>query len=354
MNVRAVLIACLLATPVAAQTLEDQTGRQVQIPDHVQRVVTLPIPLASMLMAIDGGPQRLAGMHPGSRADFDYGLLGHIYPQARQTPDDMVGEGFVPNVEALASGEADLVVQWGDRSESIVKPISALGIPVITVRYGDSMLAAGWLRLLGSALGKAERGDALASWFEQRMAQIARRGAAIPLAERPRALYLYRAQAGLQVSGKGSSMDGDIVRAGGVNVAADVPGFATVNAEQLLAWDPEVILLNNFEPELNPDVIYQDPRLASLSAVRNKRVYQYPHGGFRWDPPSQETPLAVDWLFSVLHPAKAEPGLRQRVQDTYQRLYQYSLSDEELDQLLKLKTNGASADYLRLFSEDGA
>lgn len=354
MTIRSVLIACLLATPVAAQTLEDQTGRQVPIPDHVQRVVTLPIPLASMLMAIDGGPQRLAGMHPGSRADFDYGLLGHIYPQARQTPDDMVGEGFVPNVEALASGEADLVVQWGDRSESIVKPITALGIPVITVRYGDSLLAAGWLRLLGAALGKAERGEALAHWFEQRMAQITQRSAELALAERPRALYLYRAQAGLQVSGKGSSMDGDIVRAGGVNVAADVPGFATVNAEQLLAWDPQVILLNNFEPELNPDVIYQDPRLSSLSAVRNKRVYQYPHGGFRWDPPSQETPLAVDWLFSVLHPAYAEPGLRQRVREAYERLYQYSLSNEELDQLLKLKTNGASADYLRLFSEDGA
>lgn len=344
------LLACVLAMPLSARTLIDQTARTVEVADHVQRVATLPIPLASMLMAIDGGSQRLAGMHPGSRADFDYGLLGHIYPQARQTPDDMVGDGFVPNVEALANGQPDLVVQWGDRGNAIVDPIAGLGIPVLTLRYGDSSLAAGWLRLLGAALGKAERGEALAGWFEQRLQQIADRAHALALDKAPRTLYLYRAQAGLQVAGKGSSMDGDIRLAGGRNVAAEVPGFAVVSPEQLLVWDPQVILLNNFEPSLSPSDIYQDPRLAGLSAVRNKRVYQFPHGGFRWDPPSQETPLAVDWLFNVLHPAEADPNLRQRVRDAYQFLYGYTLSADEMDQLLKLDRNSGSADYLRLFS----
>jgi iron complex transport system substrate-binding protein len=352
MKAFALLLGTLLVAPaLAGQTLVDQSGRTVQVPDQVQRVVTIPIPLASMLMAIDGGPQRLAGMHPGSRADFDYGLLGHIYPAARKTPADMVGEGFVPNVEALANGQPDLVLQWGDRSASIVDPIAALGLPVLTLHYGDSALAASWLRLLGQAIGKAPRAEQLAQWFEGRMQQIGQQAEALPATAAPRVLYLYRAQAGLQVSGKGSSMDGDIRLAGGRNVAQEIPGFAAVSPEQLLAWDPEVILLNNFEPSLSPADIYQDARLANLSAVRNQRVYQYPHGGFRWDPPSHESPLAVDWLFSVLHPEAAQPNMRQRIRDAYQLLYAYALSDAELDQLLKVKANAGSRDYLRLFAE---
>lgn len=345
------ILACLLSAPLAARTLQDQTGRTVQVPENVQRVATLPIPLASMLMAIDGGSQRLVGMHPGSHADFEHGLLANIFPQATQTPSDMVGEGFVPNVEALANGHPDLVLQWGDRGSAIVDPIATLGIPVLTLRYGASELAAGWLRLLGTALGKAQRGEELASWFEQRVQQIAARAQALPAQSAPRTLYLYRAQAGLQVSGKGTSMDGDIRLAGGHNVAAQIPGFAVVSPEQLMAWDPQVILLNNFEPGLSPADIYQDPRLAELSAVRHKRVYQFPHGGFRWDPPSQETPLAIDWLFSVLHPQSAEPHLRERIRSAYRFIYGYSVSNAELDQLLKLSSNAASADYQQLFAE---
>lgn len=351
MKACAAILACLLASPVLATTLVDQTGRRVEVGEQVTRVATLPIPLASMLMAIDGGAQRLVGMHPVSRDDLEHGLLGHLYPAAARTPTDGVGEGFVPNVEALASSHPDLVVQWGDRSAAIVDPIAALGIPVLTLRYGESRLAAGWLRLLGAALGKAERGEMLARWFEQRLDQIAQQAQRVTDAPAPRVLYLYRARAGLQVSGKGTSMDGDIRLVGGSNVAAEVPGFATVSPEQLLAWDPQVLLLNNFEPGLSPADIYQDPRLASLSAVRERRVYVYPHGGFRWDPPSQETPLALDWLFSLLHPAAAEPGLRQRVRDAYLRLYDYPLNDQELDQMLKLTSNGQSADYLQLFAE---
>ncbi len=346
------LLGLCVGAPALAAEVVDQSGRQVRLPERIEHLVAIPIPLASMIMAVDGGPARLAGMNSASRADFQFGLLGRMYPAARQVPSQVAGEGFVPNVEALAATGADLVFQWGDRGEDIIRPISALGIPVITLHYGDSALAAGWLRLVGAALGKPERGEALAGWFEQRSQQIAEQVAAVPGSERPRVLYLQRSRSGLIAAGGGTSMDGDIRLAGGHNVAAGVPGFAPVDVEQLLVWDPQVILLNNFEPGLIPAELLRDSRLAGLAAVRGKRVYSYPHGGFRWDPPSQETPLALDWLASLFHPEHAKPGLRQRIAEAYQLLYGYSMSAADIDDLLKLAGNGDSAHYRELFAAE--
>ncbi len=343
------LALALCAPPVAAGTLTDQTGKTVAVPEQVRRIVVIPIPLASMVMSIDGGVDRLSGINGAARSDIEDGLLGRIFPAAAKVPSQVAGENFVPNSEALAAARPDLVIQWGDRGEAIVEPIRSLGLPVLTLRYGDSLLAAEWLRLTGAALGRAERGAALAGWFEQRVAEIERQAAAVPENQRPKVLYLMRARSALQVAGKGTSMDGDLRRAGGRNPAAALPGFAQVGVEQILAWNPDVILLNNFEPGLTPETLFQDSRFKGVKAVAERRVYQYPRGGFRWDPPSQETPLAVDWIFSVLHPSLGEPGLRQRIVATYQKLYGYAVSQADLDQVLRLKENGSSAGYLKQF-----
>lgn len=346
----ALLAGALLAGQVQAVEVVDQLGRRVRIPDQVQRLVSIPIPLASMVMAVDGGAQRLVGMNTVSQADFQYGLLARLYPDAANIPSDMAGEGFVPNAEAIAASAPDIVFQWGDRGEGIIQPIARLGIPVVALRYGDSSLAADWLRLVGAALGKPQRGETLATWFENGRGQVVRQAAGLSAADRPRTLYLYRTRSGLQAGGKGTSMDSDIRLVGGDNVAATLPGFAPVDVEQLLRWDPQVILLNNFEPGLSPRELFDDPRLQDLSAVRERRIYRYPHGGFLWDPPSQETPLALDWLFGLLHPEKAVAGFRQRVADAYRLLYGYGLSDADFAHLLQMDANADSAYYRQLFA----
>ena len=77
----------------------------------------------------------------------------------------------------------------------------------------------------------------------------------------------------------------------GQNVASDMGMFVEVGVEQIIAWDPEVILLNGFEAKLSPHDVYNNELLADVSAVKNRRVYKMPLGGYRWDPPNQESPL---------------------------------------------------------------
>ncbi|MDR1661086.1 MAG: ABC transporter substrate-binding protein [Azoarcus sp.] len=335
----------------AAGILRDQNGRDVMCPERVERLATLTIPTASMAIALDQGPGRLIGMHPSSRPDFVDGLIGRLFPEAKNIRVDMTGEGFMPNVEALLSARPDLVIQWGDRGDAIIAPILGVGLPVLSLRYEESELAAGWIELMGRCIsGREARGEALAKDFLAVRDEIAKIAAAIPEKKRLRVVYLYRAQGNaFQVAGNRTGMDSDIRLAGGINVAAGVPGFAAVGAEQLLAWAPDIVLLNNFEKNARPALIFDNALLAALPAVKEKRVYLYPRGGFRWDPPSHETPLAWRWLLALLHPETRLPSLREKMIDSYRVFYGRTVTADDLDHVLRMRENGESRHYREKF-----
>ncbi|MDR2507571.1 MAG: ABC transporter substrate-binding protein [Candidatus Accumulibacter sp.] len=342
-----VAVLGLQAAPSSANQVETPS------PGRPGRVVTLVIPAASMVIALDRGPERLIGIHPASRPEITDGILGCFFPAAKQIRADMTGEGFAPNVEALLASRPDLVVQWGDRGRAIVDPIVRAGLPVLTLHSdGGGELAAGWLRLLGRGLVDREaRGEALAERFLAARDAIVKTVAEIPESLRPKAVYLYRRQGNVfQVAGKKTTVDSDIRLAGGVNPASHLPGYAQVSVEQLLAWAPDIVLLGNFDKDLRPASLFGDPVFASLPAVREKRVYLYPRGGFRWDPPSHETPLAWRWLLTLFHPDRPSASLRAEMTESYRRLYNRAPTDMEINTILRMIDNNESLYYHRKFS----
>lgn len=347
----ALLFALCTGAVMAGTVVTDQNGRRVNIPQRVDRIVTLVIPGAAMATAVDLGSHRLAGIHPAARREIVDGVLGRMMPETKKIPANMAGDGFVPNVEAILAARPDIVIQWGDKGDAIVDPIAALGVPVMTLRYGNSELAAEWLQLMGMALtGRETRGVQLASHFLSVREEVAQAAAFVPEGSRPKVLYLYRAHGNaFQVAGRKTSMDSDIRLAGGINVAGDLPGFAQISIEQLLAWSPDVILLNNFEKGMRPTVIFGNRLLASLSAARERRVYLYPLGGFRWDPPSHESPLAWRWLLTIFHPEMKTTSLRKEIMGSYRMLYGFTPDSGDIDQILRMADNGESRHYQKKF-----
>ena len=128
---------------------------------------------------------------------------------------------------------------------------------------------------------------------------------------------------------------------------ADSP---TINVEQILIWDPDVIVLTNFEHDLTPETLYKNPMLSQLSAVRNKRVYKVPAGGYYWDPPSQDSPLYWIWLAKLMYPQTVQFDMRHEIRSAYQMLYGFDISDSQIDQVLHVDTNQHSLNYLSTFA----
>jgi iron complex transport system substrate-binding protein len=339
----------LVATAAQAEerTLIDQYDREVTFHAPVERLATVPIPAAAMSVAVAGNSDALVAMHGLSKTAIVNGILGEFFPETRDIPSDIVGDGFMPNVEELLSVDPQLVLQWGTRGDDIIAPIANAGLPVVTLRYGTEEDAAQWLGMMGQILGREDRSDAILAWRSDALESMRTATAEISDEERPRTLYFLRYLSSLRVAGTGTYNDFTIDLAGGANVAGELNRFNDVSPEQILAWDPEVILLNGFEDDLSPDDVYGNPVFADVSAVRNRRVYQLPLGGYRWDPPNQESPLTWAWVASLLHPEGFDTDIRAEIQDRYQLLYGQVPNDDQIDGILRIARNGESAHYDR-------
>ncbi|GLQ10664.1 ABC transporter substrate-binding protein [Devosia yakushimensis] len=346
-------IACVLAMspaviPVFAEDIvvTDHENRQVVLTAPAERVVTIPMPMASGVIALSGGADTLVGLNPLSLTAIREGILGKIFPDALNISDAVTGTDFVPNVEALAEVNPDLVIQWGGRGPEIVDPLVNAGLTTLLIKYGTEELTREYMTMVATAIGKPERIDALVAWRDRVQQEIAAKTAGIAEADRPSVLYLGRSLSDITAAGnKGQYSSWYIELAGGKNAAAELDGSVSINREQIAQWDPEVILLNSFEPELDVSWVYDDPILSLTKAAQNRRVYKMPLGGYRWDPPSQESPLTWMWLAELLHPDLFNYDLRAEMTAAYKTLYNYELTDEDIDGIIWTAQQGTGLGY---------
>lgn len=344
-----VLQAQVPAAPTSI-TVVDQRGVEVRLPRAAQRVVTIPVPMASVVMALDGASRRVVGMHPASMQSIADGFLRKVYPEALAIPADITRGGmFTPNLEAVLLLKPDAVVTWSEPLEA-VHAMERAGLTVVTLRNDPSNLAQhfGNLEKLGKVLGREERVASVRADIERKYGMVQQ--AMAGLAVKPRTVYLQQAKAALRASGTHTFQDFWIQQAGGHNVAGMLEGHQQqTTLEQLIAWDPEIIFLGTFDTATPAD-IYANPALGNVSAVRNKRVYKVPHGGYRWDPGSHESGLMLLWAASVIHPERLKPDLRREMRATYEALYRYKLSDAEIADILQLRANAVAPGYAARFA----
>jgi iron complex transport system substrate-binding protein len=321
----------------------DQNGRTVTLARPATRVVTIPKPAPAMFVAVDGASARLVGMHPQSKTALLEGILGRFFPEMKSIPTDIVGDGFLPNVEEMLRVDPEIIFQWG-MNEEMFRPLESAGLTVAALQYdGAQDLTGGWLTMMGEAIGKSEKVGRLIEWREGVRHEIEDRVARIAPEERPRVLYFYSYLTQYQVQELYN-----MVLLGAVNPAREGDfdwRSKTVNAEQIIAWDPEIILLNGFEEDLSPEDVYREPVFAELSAVKSRRVYKFPLGGYRWDPESHESPFAWMWLSMILYPDQFDWPLRSILAEKYQDIYEHGLSEDDIDGVLRMSINGTAAHY---------
>ena len=288
------------------------------------------MPLAPLLLTLQLDDPKLVAMHPESRTAIEAGALRWLFPESRTLPTDIVGRGFMPNVEALLTLGPELVVQWGGRGDDLLDPLERAGLRTAAVLYrGREDDITGWLELLGTLTGSTTRAQELLE-LRQAVRHTVETAVASISAPPPRVLYLFRATGGLQAGGQDSYMHYAIELAGGINVAASMGSTRPVSVEQVLVWNPDIILLNSFEAGLTPARIYQDPLLSLTPAARLRAVHTMPIGGYRWDPPSHESPLAWLWLTQRFWNKQVPIDYRNEARAAAEVIYGDRLSEKAL------------------------
>ncbi|MET3811288.1 ABC transporter substrate-binding protein [Arthrobacter sp. UYEF3] len=333
-------------TASANISVTDQRGKTVTFAKPVTSVVTIPMPAASLLVAVDGGADHLRAMHNASWVAMRDGVMGSMFPRALELPHDVATQDFTPNVESVRALNPDVVIQWSD--SQLVEPLENAGLTVLGLKNtGKQEDVDAWVAMFAAMLGKPERATEIKAHSDKEFAEVKSLAAGRSSAG-PSILYFNRFTGGLKAAAANTYNDTYIKLVGGTNPATGkdpLPGVGMVglDVEQVLRWDPEIILLGNFDQAV-PQDIYSDPVWRNISAVRSRRVYKVPLGGYRWDPPGQESPLMWHWLSDIAFPA-ARSGLRGKVNDYFRFLYNHEPTAEELGKILWTSANSGSADY---------
>ncbi len=316
----------------AGRTFVDSAGRSVQLPEHIGRVVAAGPPASILLYAV--AHDKMAGwVREPSAEEKEY-----LAPPQRDLPalGRLTGKGGTANLETILALKPDLILDVGTVDPTYASLADRIqeqtGIPYVLID-GSFSQTSRTLRDVGALLDEVERGEELALYADDTLKRLEATLAGIPASERPR-VYYGRGPKGLETGLAGSINTELLAEMGAINVAeAAGMGLANVSLEQVLAWDPDVILA--LDPAFRASVL-SDESWAGVSAVRHGRVYQTPTLPFGWFdlPPGINRLIGVPWLTSVLYPDRASGDLRETIRSFYSLFYRVDLSDAQLDTLL--------------------
>jgi iron complex transport system substrate-binding protein len=320
------------------RTVTDAAGRQVEIPARISRVLAAGPPASILLYTL--APEKMIGwVRTPSPTE-----KGYLQERVRELPEygRLTGRGGTANLENVLKFQPDLIIDSGSTGGTYVSLANNVQeqtkIPYLLLDGRLEKTPENY-RLLGEWLDARDRAEQLANYAEETLSGLRRRIASIPESDRPR-VYYGRGINGLE-SGLAGSINLEVLeRVGAVNVAAaaGTGSLSKISIEQVLAWNPDVILV--LEPAFYASV-RTDPLWSSVKAVRENRIYMAPNLPYGWfdAPPGVNRLIGVRWLMSILYPKQFPEDLRTTTREFYRLFYQVNLTDAQLDTLLTPATS---------------
>ena len=319
-----------LAMPHVARaaTVIDGAGRTVTVPARTERVFPAGPPAAIKHYTLQ--PRSLLGWPRANRGSE----LVYLDPEVGTRPElgRLTGRGNTTNLEVLLQLKPDLILDVGSVARTFVETADRVqaqtGIPYALLD-GRFKKIAGSYRLHGLLTGEQARAEELARYCEDVVRTCQSRIATVPADKRPR-VYYARGPRGLD-TGLGGSINVETIEfMGAVNVAGQTRGgLATVSVEQVLIWDPGVIITIDQDFAAN---VRRDPSWAAVKAVRDGRVHLSPKMPFGWVdfPPSVNRIPGLWWLGKLLYPTLFPEDLTAVTREFYTRFYHRAPTDPQI------------------------
>ena len=349
----------------ANRTVTDMRGVSVRLPKQPQRVISVSDGLIESVMAHLGVIDRLVALGSSCvQRDFTYDIPGKagtftysggmnpirlLYPKTADLP--LVAKSGTPlQLEQILALAPDLVILRegcctltsldDPKNKQALSTLEASGIPVFVLK-GTSMFDPPDLdkldqeiRLLGQIFSYEEKAEQLILYLNTSIRFIQNRTSSLHPAVKPRLLLLGLSPTAREGGSAGVTKGKDtiegyfieqLVRA--TNAYQGPGGRSTslmLSDEQILALDPDVIVLPTASGYHPPEEIYEAPyytKLQRLRAVQNKKVVALP-----WTPCNcskrLEYPIEVIMIAKSAYPdAFAEISIHEWVLDFYQKIY---------------------------------
>lgn len=265
-------------------TILDSVHRAVTLKMPVKRVVSTCMYSDRIILALDGF-DRLVGAESGGSGSVDnlhscvdemeFAYGGQMI-DITKTSNVMSGPPEIA-VEVVASLEPDVIFTSSEAPDELEDQTGAPVVVPMPTRTENMTMMEQWsiqIRCIGIVLGKEEEAEDLISFMDEKLALVTDVTSQMDDSEKPRVFY--------STSGIASTSGNydPIELAGGINVAKDVGG-SKISEEQIVIWDPDIILIKCHksnppsENQYTIDMALSDPLLqdGGVNAVESGAVY---------------------------------------------------------------------------------
>lgn len=280
--------------------ITDTEGRKVIIPCDIKRAVVLSA-TAIEAIYICGAIDKVVGINKSMLITNP--VYGEIIKQLKNIPIVSQTEQDI-NLEKLLSLKPDVVIAMGYEQPSgmpkeTVERIEKFGIPVVLIDLESLDQNYYLIELIGKIFNNEKKAKEITDYMKKIVREVESKTKNIPQEKKSKVLSVSGEKPTTVGGGYWGSQDIKVL-AGGINVADEIKQFfTTVSLEQIVLWNPDVILISH-AAKYGPEDIYKNSQLQQINAVKNKRIYKNPYqiGGMF----TPRVVLLLAWHASKLYP----------------------------------------------------
>lgn len=295
----------------------DSLGNEVMIPAQVTAVASMRSGITEIIWAL-GQENKIVAVDEMVQGGFSYGeFIASVHPELMALPAPYAGQDI--SVEEMLRINPNLVLHggYGRIKQAEALKNQAPNLPVVIAHFETIEAYMDDIRIVAQCVNADEaRIEELIDYLQGMLDDVSTRVSGVPEAKKTRIFYsghdVYHAYTPETFEGS------QILMAGGKNVADQMEGWLPeVSPEQLLVWDPQVIVMLN---GAGVEEVLNDSRIASLTAVKEGRVYALPEAG--WDFSSPRALFAIEWLATKLYPDQfADIDIDEAADEFYQAVF---------------------------------
>lgn len=296
---RSVLLLCflLISRAAAGQVTEtDAIGSTLTLHSIPERIVSLIPSHTELLFAVGAGGSVI-------------GVTNYCDYPAEAREIEKIGDVTAMSLEKIVALDPDLVMASRGNARELVYSLQALDVPVFVLDPQSIEDVLDAIGTVGKLIGREEAAHELLDGYRQRLAAVKERIGDLPESDRPTVFVGSPFRDENWTPGPETFTSAVIHRAGGRNVADDLPPgtWAVYNLENIVAKDPQVLLSTLGEgqdaEEARVKFIERAKSLKGwrdLHAVRNERVVLITENWLLR--PAPRLIDAIEVLAGALHP----------------------------------------------------
>ncbi|WP_448906530.1 ABC transporter substrate-binding protein [Haemophilus parahaemolyticus] len=327
----AVALAFISCFSFSAQgkMIEDVKGNQIEIPNHVERIADLWHANNQIVLLLGGADKLVSTTTVIQKNPW----FSEVYPNIKKVP--ALTNGQTIQMEELLQRNPQVTLLSND---NMLTELKQAGLTGVKVSFQDFEGLKKTVRITAEVIGDNAPNVAkeYIKELENNISFVEARTKLIQEKDKPTVLHIADGKNLLKIDG-GKSIIGDwINKAGGKNAFPEQANLVEISQEEVVKINPEIIIIGGSNAPEGVEKIKQDPSWQSVSAVKNGRVFVNPTGTFPWDRYSTEEALQILWAAKLFHPALfKDVDMVSKAKSFYKKYYQYNLSTENAQQMLK-------------------